>query len=340
MQLPTAFRIRIRIGTGIVRTIRVSPLTRWALTAGVLAVVAVLPAASPAAAAPSSATGNDVSYPQCPSNFPNPPPAFGIVGVNDGIANVVNPCLGAEMTWASGTSGFATSTYGPNQPKVQLYVNTADPGDVYNGQPIADWPSSNTGGNDPYGTCTTTSVKSGRHKTATVGQNSPACAWQYGWNAANKDVRTFFNTAAGQGGLDPNAGNYPWWLDVETGNTWQSSTSGLAMNDAVLEGMVASLSALTNTGSASAPIGIYSTGYQWSQITGGESTIDANWSGLAHGAAPAPLDGLSDWVPGATSSTGAGSICTANAAFTRTAAAPANVTLAQWVSGFDGDVSC
>ena len=320
--------------------IRLSPLTRWALAAGVLAVVAVLPAASPASAAPSSASGNDVSYPQCSSNLPAGS-AFGIVGVDDGIANVVNPCLRAEMTWASGTIGNATSTYGTNQPKVQLYVNTADPGDVYNGQPIADWPSSNTGGTDPYGACTTTSVKSGRHKTATVGQNSPACAWQYGWNAATKDVTFFTNAVSGQGALDQHAGDYPWWLDVETGNTWQGTTSGgLAMNDAVLEGMVASLSTLTTTGGAPAAVGVYSTGYQWNQITGGESTIDANWSGLAHGAAPAPLDGLSDWVPGATSHSGANSTCTANAAFTRTAAAPANVTLAQWVSGFDGDVSC
>jgi hypothetical protein len=269
--------------------------------------------------------------------------AFGVVGVDDGIANVVNPCLTSEITWASGTSGTASTSYGTGaQPKAQLYVNTADPGDVYNGQPIADWPSNNAGGGtDPYGACTTTVVKLGRHKTATVGQNSPACAWQYGWNAAAKDVTFFRNAVSGQGALDQSAGDYPWWLDVETGNTWQSAAGGgLAMNDAVLEGMVTSFSTLSTTGGGAATVGIYSTGYQWNQIAGGESTVDANWSGLTHAPAPAPLDGRPDWVPGATGASGADSTCTANVAFTRTAATNANVTLAQWVSSVDGDVSC
>ena len=338
MQLPTAFRF------GIVRTIRVSRLTRWALAAGAMALAAVLPAASPAAASsPSPNTGNDVSYPQCPSNFPAGA-AFGVVGVNDGIANTVNPCLGREIIWASGTSGTALSSYtNADQPKAQLYVNTADPGDVYNGQPIADWPSSDAGGGtNPYGACTTTSVKSGKHKTpATVGQNSPACAWQYGWNAATKDVAFFDNALAGTA-LDQNAADYPWWLDVETGNTWQSSTGGgLAMNDAVLEGMVASFSTLRTAAGGAPPVGVYSTSYQWNQITGGESTIDTNWSGVAHGTAPAPLDGLSDWVPGASNTSGADTTCSGNGAFTRTAATNANVTLAQYLSGsVDGDVSC
>ena len=38
------------------------------------------------------ATGNDVSYPQCGKSFPSGQ-AFGIVGVNDGLANNANPCL-------------------------------------------------------------------------------------------------------------------------------------------------------------------------------------------------------------------------------------------------------
>jgi hypothetical protein len=323
---------------------RVTPLARWALAAGAVAVATVLPVAAPAGAAPSPSTGNDISYPQCPSNFPTVG-AFGVVGVDDGIANVANPCLTAEITWASGASGNAASSFSSSpQPRAQLYVNTADPGDVYNGQPIADWPSNNAGGGtDPYGACTTTVVKSGRHKTATLGQNSPACAWQYGWNAASKDAQSFFhNAVSGHGALNQNAGDYPWWLDVETGNTWQSATGGgLAMNDAVLEGMVASLSTLTSAGGAPAAVGIYSTGYQWNQITGGEGTVDANWTSLAHAAAPAPLDGHSDWVPGAINTSGADSTCTADGAFTRTAASPAHVTVAQWVAnGVDGDVSC
>ncbi len=283
------------------------------LAVGVLAWVAVLPSAS-ASAAPSASTGNDVSYPQCTSTFPAGA-AFGIVGVDDGIANKVNPCLTSEMLWAAGSTGTATSSYSTSpQAKSQLYVNTADPGNTYNGKVIADWPTSNAGGGaDPYGTCTTTTVKLPHHKTATVGQNSPACAWQYGWNIASQDVQTFFADAvAGQTGLDQNAGDYPWWLDVETANTWQSTSTanGAAMNDADLEGMGGRFSALAGSTGAPPPVGIYLTGSQWSQITGGETTVDTNWVGLTGRPAPAPLDGLPDWVPGATTQSGADSTCT------------------------------
>jgi hypothetical protein len=142
--------------------------------------------------------------------------------------------------------------------------------------------------------------------------------------------------------MDQNAGDYPWWLDVETGNTWQGSRNGgLAMNDAVLEGMAAFVSSQSTSTGSPAAVGVYSTTSQWSQITGGESTVDANWTSLAHSTSPASLDGLPDWVPGATSAAGADSTCAADGAFTRTGASAAHVTLGQWVAnGFDGDVSC
>jgi len=47
---------------------------------------------------------------------------------------------------------------------------------------------------DPYGSCTTTSVTSRGH-TYTVGANSDACAWQYGYNKAAQDV-TWLTSAA------------------------------------------------------------------------------------------------------------------------------------------------
>lgn len=116
-------------------------------------------------------TGNDVSYPQCGSTLPSAT-AFGIVGVNGGLADTPNNCLGiadglssSELYWALTTANGSTS-----QPKASLYVNTADPGNVYNGTVIGDWPTS---GSTPYGACTTTTVVlSG--VTYTVGQNSPA----------------------------------------------------------------------------------------------------------------------------------------------------------------------
>ena len=57
-------------------------------------------------------------------------------------------------------------------------MNTADPGNVYNGVAIGDWPTS---GSTPDGLCLTTTVTlaSGIY---TVGENTDACAWQYGFN--------------------------------------------------------------------------------------------------------------------------------------------------------------
>ena len=63
-------------------------------------------------------------------------------------------------------------------------MNTGDPGNVYKGSPIADWPTS---GSTPYGACvTTTVVLSGG--SYTVGENSDPCAWQYGYDRASQDV--------------------------------------------------------------------------------------------------------------------------------------------------------
>src|SRR5258708_3621786 len=97
--------------------------------------------AGPAA---TSTVGHDISYPQCGKTFPSKP-AFGIVGVNGGLANDLNPCLGptsaypsykqSELYWA-----VSAATGSTTQPKASLYLNTADPGNLYNGKPIADWP--------------------------------------------------------------------------------------------------------------------------------------------------------------------------------------------------------
>jgi len=202
--------------------------------AAVLAAVAV--AAAPAVAAyagqlGSVPTGNDVSYPQCTGTLPSGQ-AFGIVDVNDGLANTTNPCLAAEITWAENSTGAA------RQPEVSLYVNTANPGN----HKVSDWPVNNTDpvtGNrvkDPYGTC--------------AGKNNPACAWQYGWDMADLDAQT-------RGVQDP--GSYRWWLDVETVNSWQSSAQS---NRADLEGMA---SYFRHIGAKS---GIYSTVKQWDPIVG------------------------------------------------------------------------
>jgi hypothetical protein len=183
-----------------------------------------------------------------------------------------------------------------SQPKAQLYLNTANPGAVT--PKVSSWPSS---GSTPYGTCT--------------GTNSTACSWQYGWNRAQYSVGVF-SSAAPAAHASP--ASYIWWLDVETINSWEADTAtGHALNRATLEGMTAYLA------SRGAAVGLYSTGYQWSHIVGSTPTT----SNLA---------GRKDWVPGATTLSGATANCTQPALTPN-----GRVTLTQYVvNGLDRDHSC
>ena len=268
--------------------------------------------------------GNDISFPQCGSAYPSGQ-AFGIVGVNDGIPNTLNPCFGpstsypsytqSELYWAVSTSAGAGA-----QAKASVYVNTADPGNVATGTLIADWPTS---GSTPYGTCTTTTVTT-TSGTSIAGANSPACAWEYGNTKATQDAAYLQAAAQAIDAQSPpvtvptTPASYPWWLDVETSNTWQTGSSGQAMNVAMLQGIVAGLTA------AGAPsVGIYAPPNQWVAITGGTS------------ASTPTLGTLATWLPGASNEAGAETVC-AERSFT---AGP--VALAQYPSGaFDGDQSC
>lgn len=106
----------------------------------------------------STTTGFDVSYPQCGSTLPTPT-AFAIVGVNGGLANDPNNCLGPDPSYTDSELYWAESTAvgGTSQPNTSLYVNTGDPGNLYKGTPITDWPQTSLS-TDPYGACTTTTV--------------------------------------------------------------------------------------------------------------------------------------------------------------------------------------
>ena len=279
----------------------------------------------------SPTTGNDLSYPACGSTFPSAP-AFGIVGVDGGLANDLNPCLGPSSSYPSYSESelywaVASSTGAAAQPKASLYVNTADPGDVYNGTAVADWPTSSIS-SDPYGTCTTTAVSTSSG-LETLGANTPGCAWQYGYDMATQDVSWVVGAAnaidqqLSSAAVPASASAYPWWLDVETANTWQAGTSGEEMNIADLEGMVAALQA-----SGAPVVGVYSTASQWDQITGG--TTSSTLYGVADS-----LYGVPDWIPGAKTEAQAASNC-GQASFTVGA-----VSLTQW-SGHpdDNDYAC
>jgi len=199
---------------------------------------------------------------------------FGIVGVNGGTAATANSCLADQLVWAS------RAKTGSNQSKYQVYVNTANPGEVIS--QITTWPTSayDTNGTipaNPYGTC--------------GGANDQACSWLYGWN---RSIYTegVFRAAANSKGLNANTADYVWWLDVETMNTWQSgSNAALQRNTAAIEGFGAYYLY------KNAKIGLYSTAVQWTQITGNNIGATSN------------LNGLPNWRPSGTSLANAKNNC-------------------------------
>jgi hypothetical protein len=230
-----------------------------------LTVVATI-LALPGTASAATTDAYDVSYPQCGTSLPRDH-AFGVVGVNGGLSTRANPCLASQLTWAWGSTGVVRS-----QPRAQLYLNTANPGELL-GQ-VTTWPKA---GVTPYGACD--------------GTNSQACSWQYGWERAQNSVASFFTPAARTAAVDGRPSSYTWWLDVETMNTWQSgSSAALARNRATLEGMTTFLM------SQGGRVGVYSTGQQWAQIVG---TVPVG----------SALVGRDSWLAGATSLSGAQTAC-------------------------------
>jgi len=246
-----------------------SGVLRSLLVSGTAAVAAVLalPATSASAAPSNSSTvGYDVSHPQCDERLPTDQ-AFGVVGVNGGLATTANPCLSSQLRWAWRSTGAVDA-----QPEAQLYLNTANPGEIRD--LVTTWPSS---GSTPYGDCD--------------GRNSTACSWQYGWERARNSVSSIFVPAAMSARVEPSPGSYTWWLDVEGANTWQSPTpAGQARNRAALEGMAAYLR------TRGASVGLYAIPDEWQEIAG-SVTWDSN------------LYRLPSWLPGASSAAGARAAC-------------------------------
>jgi hypothetical protein len=222
---------------------------RWAAAALTVVVIAVaLIVVLSQRSAPT--TGFDASYPQCSGSYP-PNPLFGIVGVNGGLANNANRCLGDELRWARGTPGQKR----PKQPPLSLYIDTGNPGAHH----VADWPK---GGTAPaYGSCN--------------GLLTDACSYLYGEHRA---ARSYHLVAA----ADPAAAQTaPWWLDVEETASWAGTYE---LNIAALQGFIGGL----HNAGAAGPIGIYSTGPQWKDITG-----------LTAQTTPTAFNGrLPDWVAG------------------------------------------
>src|SRR5215203_3987708 len=177
-----------------------------------------------------STIGYDISWPQCGGAYPTNA-AFGIVGVNAGIVFSPNPCLADELVWAGGAAGA-------------LYANTGNPGPVLS----KHWPS----GQVSPAFCDPSNV------------DTAECAFDYGYNAS-LDSFAHARAAYGAIGLAGSPAGSPWWLDVETSNSWRSDVS---LNVEALRGAV---EYLRSEGVRS--IGFYSTQQQWNTITGGTTAF-------------------------------------------------------------------
>ncbi len=128
------------------------------------------------------------------------------------------------------------------------------------------------------------------------------CAYNYGYFAA----QDAFDRAAARTGA---ASRSVWWLDVETMNSWSAD---VALN---VESVRGSVDYLVSVAGVPA-VGVYSTGYQWGQITGGAQL------------------GLPTWVAGASTAEEAPALCSAS--FTG-----GPVALVQYPSGgYDADFTC
>ncbi|MDL2341805.1 MAG: hypothetical protein QFB87_01865 [Patescibacteria group bacterium] len=221
------------------------PLSRLLVISAVIGVFGLAGLGNVFAAKPGSGPtiplGNDISWPQCNKPYPTGQ-AFGIVGLNNGLANNSNPCFTSELSWAQQSKGTTV------QDKAAIYVNTANPG-------LAGtfWPDSNsyngTAITNPYGTC---------HHDDTA-----ACAYIYGYAKANDDATI-------RDVISPSS--YTWWLDVETTNSWETNK---VANAADLEGMVAYFKSINVKA-----VGLYSTGYQWGEIVG-QTTATSNLNYLS-----------------------------------------------------------
>jgi hypothetical protein len=259
--------------------------------AGFLSVVSFSSVAGASTPNDTMPVGYDISYPQCAKTLPVAP-AFGIVGVNDGVALSINPCLASELSWAETAPGGAPS----------FYANTGAPGPAYS----TKWPTAQ------------------QTPQLCAGSNSSTCAYDYGWNAGQESFENAVSAETTDASASPTAAatNAQWWLDVETGNSWETTESSYGANTTsdtadqeVLQGEIAYFASQGVTS-----VGIYSTSSQWARITGGSETTFAS----------VPV-----WLPGYATLSDAESAC-ATTSFTG-----GPVKMIQYPSlGYDGDYVC
>lgn len=166
-----------------------------------------------------------------------------------GIVGVTN-----GLPWSANpclASQYAWAGARPNPPS--FYMNTANPGPI------------STYWNRP----------GPRACLDPASYTDTGCAYNYGWTAAENAFQ-----AASSATSAAKAAAAFWWIDVETVNSWNGTKP---TNVAAIQGYADYLA------SHAAGVGIYSTAYQWSTITGGASFAGLpNWIAGASNAKSAP----------------------------------------------------
>jgi hypothetical protein len=227
-----------------------------------------------------SPVGYDVSWPQCNDQLPEPS-GFAIVGVNRGRTFSENDCLVAQLRWAGEGA--------------DVYLNTGNPGPDHS----RFWPS---GQREPV-------ACSARN------DDTHACAYLYGWNAAADGYERVLAAYVALGWADAGADRIPrgatWWLDVETANSWRGDRT---LNVATLRGAVDFLESM-----GVAEVGFYSTPLLWWRVTRGTDAFA----------------GYPAWHAGASDRAGAEERCEGEA-FTG-----GELRMVQWVeNGLDRNLRC
>jgi hypothetical protein len=175
-----------------------------------------------------------------------------------------------------------------------LYMNTGNPETA-----SSNWPG--RAGVGPR-TCSTANLSD---------PSNVDCAYNYGWNAATDALKV------ATANVGTAARTLPWWLDVEIGNSWNGTA---AANSSTVQGYIDYVRS-----QATSTVGIYSTGYQWGQITAGYTVP----SSPSNPAAP-------DWLAGASSVSQAAGMCDPANSFSG-----GPIQLVQYPNGgFDGNYVC
>jgi hypothetical protein len=222
------------------------------------------PAGAATATNPYSESGYDAAHPSAQCNTSTYPPGFAIIGLGGGRPFTINACLAHE--WAAAPGG---------PPGPSLDFNTGYAG-AYARQITSACTSA----------AALTNVPVSPPGTSSHQRSAEVQAWEIGCSEA---------VYAGAAYAAAHLPGTPamWWADVETGNSWSTSTT---YNDFAIDGIAYGMSGLGT------PTGFYSTPAMWNKITGPgfvvTPAVDADWQPASSCAAVGPtgFSGAPVWL--------------------------------------------